>query len=827
MYFTVKTSSYAKIDAGAGNNCGLKKDGQVICWGWNKYNQTVPFDSDITGKFTQISAGYMHSCGVNKDGSVDCWGRKDYGQTNPPNTSFKQVSAGGWHTCGVKTNNTLACWGYNADGRATPPGGQFSQVSASLYHTCGVRLNGSMACWGDNTFGQSAPPSRVFSQVSAGGFHTCGLEPNGDVRCWGLNDDGQSTVPNALLKDVSTGFWHTCGVKKDGSLACWGWDGYDQATPPMGIFKQAAAGAHHSCALSVGGTYTCWGRNNDGQAPPPEEVPQISPWNTMGENTPEYTWSDVFNASEYQLKVKNSTGSIVLDKWYSASTSCTNGTCSVTPSSALSKGSYQWSIRAKNNQGNGNWSAWLAFKYGLPETSTPVSPNTTIGDAIPTYQWDHAIGTATYKLMVYSYTSASMVIDKTVNASNACTFGECRYIPTTKLTQGNYRFKVRPRNGAGWGPTSAWLNFKVSKPGMPTLISPSSVTGDCTPTFEWNEVDLATVYKLSVYSKTTSSYVLSKNVTTSTACSGGTCTYTPSNQLPLGDYRFKVSGKNSVGWGPVSSWINFSISQPAVPTLISPSGVTGDRTPSYKWNEVDGATMYKMSVYSFDTSAYVLIQNVVASTTCSGGTCVYTPTSQLPLGDYRFKVSGKNALGWGPVSSWMSFSISKPVVPALISPSGTIGTGTPKYNWNVVDGATKYRLSVYSIDTSTYVLTQNLVASSVCSGTACSFTQPTGLTLGNYRFKVSGYNALGWGPVPQWHHQRHHARIYLERIGWRNTIQTDVVLDRQREQCAHHEPALQRHLFRWGLFLYTTYSIECGGLQVQDESVQQGGVGFG
>jgi hypothetical protein len=88
--------------------------------------------------------------------------------------------------------------------------------------------------------------------------------------------------------------------------------------------------------------------------------------------------------------------------------------------------------------------------------------------------------------------------------------------------------------------------------------------------------------------------------------------------------------------------------------------------------------------------------------------------------------------------------------PTLISPSGTISDTTPTYTWNHVPGANKYRVNVYSIDLSSNVLSKIATTSSACSGGTCTYTQPTALAAGTYRFKVKAYNVGGWGPVSTW-----------------------------------------------------------------------------
>jgi hypothetical protein len=189
-------------------------------------------------------------------------------------------------------------------------------------------------------------------------------------------------------------------------------------------------------------------------------------------------------------------------------------------------------------------------------------------------------------------------------------------------------------------------------------VSPSGVIADSTPTYKWNRVATATKYRLSVYSVTTSSYVFSLNVTASGACFGSVCKYTSSTPLTQGQYRFKVSAYNPAGWGPVSAWMNFRYGKPAAPVLISPSGTITDTTPTYTWNESEGAKRYKLIVYSHTTSSVVLNVNLHFSGICSGGVCSYTPTTPLDAGVYHFTVRAYNKAGWGPVSTWNVFTVS-------------------------------------------------------------------------------------------------------------------------------------------------------------------------
>ncbi|MHA2404993.1 MAG: hypothetical protein ACXADH_18520 [Candidatus Kariarchaeaceae archaeon] len=56
----------------------------------------------------------------------------------------------------------------------------------------------------------------------------------------------------------------------------------------------------------------------------------------------------------------------------------------------------------------------------------------------------------------------------------------------------------------------------------------------------------------------------------------------------------------------------------------------------------------------------MITDNVEVSTFCSGEACEYTPATELIQGNYRFKVRARNAVGWGPISRWMAFSVTIP-----------------------------------------------------------------------------------------------------------------------------------------------------------------------
>ena len=139
-----------------------------------------------SGSFTAVSAGYVwHSCGIRTDGSISCWGYDRWGQLEAPRGSFTAVAAGSRHACGLRADGSIVCWGSNEWGQIDAPRGSFTAVAAGSRHACGLRADGSIVCWGGNGSGQIDTPSGKFTAVSAGRAHSCGLRDSGAVVCWG------------------------------------------------------------------------------------------------------------------------------------------------------------------------------------------------------------------------------------------------------------------------------------------------------------------------------------------------------------------------------------------------------------------------------------------------------------------------------------------------------------------------------------------------------------------------------------------------------------------------------------------------------------------
>ena len=121
--------------------------------------------------------------------------------------------------------------------------------------------------------------------------------------------------------------------------------------------------------------------------------------------TPTYAWNMVPGADEYYLWV-SSGGEQRIGEWVTAGAAgCSGGTgtCTVTPTVALTNGTVRWQVKAWSTAlGHGPWSAdgWFTVAVTPPALMAPtlVSPvgNATVTTARPAYRWQAIAGATDY-----------------------------------------------------------------------------------------------------------------------------------------------------------------------------------------------------------------------------------------------------------------------------------------------------------------------------------------------------------------------------------------------------------------------------------------------
>jgi hypothetical protein len=235
--------------------------------------------------------------------------------------------------------------------------------------------------------------------------------------------------------------------------------------------------------------------------------------------------------------------------------------------------------------------------------------------------------------------------------------------------------------------------FSTIAAGTPTLVSPidNAVNQPVIVTLNWNTVPNADTYRLQVSLDpgfVTTVYNDSTRTNTSQIVSG----------LSIGTkYYWRVNSKIAGGSSAYSDiWSFTTITVPLPPVLILPaaSAINISSSPNLSWSTSTGANTYRLQVST--SSAFV-------TTVYNNG--ALTGTSQSITGliggtVYYWRVSATNAAGTSAYST-RSFTTIAAGTPTLVAPldSAQNQSVNPTLVWNVVPGASSYRLQVSTSST--------------------------------------------------------------------------------------------------------------------------------
>ncbi|MEZ6061670.1 MAG: hypothetical protein R3C19_15085 [Planctomycetaceae bacterium] len=332
-----------------------------------------------------------------------------------------------------------------------------------------------------------------------------------------------------------------------------------------------------------------------------------------------------------------------------------------TPTTPLNNGQYRIWVRPLADDGEpGLWSPAYDLQVDFRVGPTAISPTGTVTDRTPEFVWTAIDGADHYELWVNragSNPATRVIYNNDIPHVNGAT--TIKYTdPAVKLINPGHRWWVRAFTADGTpGAWSAVQTFFIPAPAM---TGPSgAITNTGRPTFTWTGVPEYVRYELWVNNTTTGvSRAVYETQLTGTS-------FTPDLPLQNGTFRAWVRGFDAQGND--SQWSNpivFSINTAPTnaPTLLSPSGVTTDNTPTFTWNAGGPAVAYELILKQITN----LGQQEVAHPTGITGTS-YQQTTLLSPGTYRWWVRGLNVDG-NPSTAWSQprdFRVVSAEVPAI------------------------------------------------------------------------------------------------------------------------------------------------------------------
>ncbi len=472
--------------------------------------------------------------------------------------------------------------------------------------------------------------------------------------------------------------------------------------------------------------------------PPPTPVTGAPSGYTINPN-PTYTWTAAAAATTYTIQTLNADSSQKYFLDYAASTVCTGNSCAVTPGTALPIGEYTWHMRAVNAAGGSAWSALKPFSVNGTPAPVAIGPSGAVLTATPTYSWQPVTGATGYQLQALNPDGSQKFIETSIPVS-VCAGGTCAFTSGYALALGSYSWRVRGTHAGGGGAWCALVGISVQAPPAPVPATPNGPIVGPLATYTWTPVAGATSYGLMVVDSSGGIKVLEAHASAS-ICSGSSCAVTNPTVLTVGNYTWQARSTNAAGTSLWSAAKPFTVSGPAAPVVIAPTGTVSVGAPTYSWQPSAGATAYQLQVLNPDGSQKFIETSIPASV-CASGTCSFTSGYTLALGSYSWRVRGTHAGGGGAWCALVGISVQAPSAPVLGAPSGAIVDPLPTYSWTAVAGATSYGLMVVN-SSGTIAVLESHDSAEVCSGNACAVSQGTALAIDDYTWQARSTNAAG------------------------------------------------------------------------------------
>ena len=461
------------------------------------------------------------------------------------------------------------------------------------------------------------------------------------------------------------------------------------------------------------------------------------------DTTPTYTWTATSGATNYQLRIENSTGKQIFTQWYTTTeTGCaTTATCSTTPTADLALGNYTWHLLTWPNK-----TAYKqTFTVSLPPDNgliTPVSPTGTLTNNQPTFTWNGISNTTHYKLEITNTNGTVHEQWFSLDQANCTGREQCSGISSKSLANDAYQWSIKPWNAttSTFGTQSATLAFQINSVSSTTsLTAPVGDTTDSTPTYTWTATPGATNYQLNIENNTGKQIFTQWYTTTETACATTTtCSITPSTELEIGSYTWSL-----LTWpNKTKHKQTFTVSLPpdnGVVTLIAPSGTLTTNQPTFSWNGISNTSHYKLEITNTSGTVHTEWFSLTQANCTGREKCSGSLSTQLADDSYQWFITPWNQTTstLGTQSAALDFQVDVGSLSVLTAPTGDITDTTPTYSWGAESNATSYQLSVKN-STGKQLLTQWYTSTEAgCNTTStCSVTPGTELPLGEYTWSL-------------------------------------------------------------------------------------------
>lgn len=297
-----------------------------------------------------------------------------------------------------------------------------------------------------------------------------------------------------------------------------------------------------------------------------------------------FFWPVVPGADRYIVEVQHEGSIRAYEPMIPAAGACSSGQCVYYKTDAVMMGNNRWRMRAANDQGISDWSAWTDFNVSMPAGQGATAPidGGEAFDMFPAmpvpaspsgvgylpgvkFQWPKVAGVIDYAIEIQQ-DGLIRGWEPQIPATVACIDDVCEFVMSTVSLPGTNRWRLSARNDIGQTQWSDWAIYEVSESQVPVVVvpdvpAPSSPQGNgagLVSDYVWDAVADATHYAIEIqHDGEIRGY--DRTISASSACESNICRYTKPDAALTGNNRWRVGAYTDGRFSGWSQWLTFML----------------------------------------------------------------------------------------------------------------------------------------------------------------------------------------------------------------------------------------------------------------------------
>ncbi|MDO8581465.1 MAG: DUF2341 domain-containing protein [bacterium] len=415
---------------------------------------------------------------------------------------------------------------------------------------------------------------------------------------------------------------------------------------------------------------------------------------------PKLTWEANSAAVNYTIDLRDKNGVIVSSIPGKLTPFTTTKAFLEIPASALKKdGVYTWRVRVKTSTGLSDWSETPRFTLDTEKPEKPqfISAQTEPTQLPVTLEWSEARDAISYVITIMNKDDPTITLIEQLAAASELNYTISRDV-LPGFIDGEYIATIVAEDVAGnqSAEDTMTITIDTTVPEKPVFDNLPTTPVRIVPNLEWNRVEGASAYDITVTKTDDLSFVKIEETITESSGKNIRAKLLDDKTLTDGTYNILLVTRDAAG-NTVETAASFTIvTPPNIPELSLPDNEKYIHTlPTLSWNAATGATSYVLTLKG-------AVEREESITATSIDLSSLSPA--LPDGEYMWSVTAKTVTAASEPSVPRVFTLDRqsPQSPINIAPeNGSLYQIAPRLAWENASQEDDVDVSSFTITVTT------------------------------------------------------------------------------------------------------------------------------